>query len=109
MKAMVYTRYGPPEVLHPADVPKPVPLSFWIPARLALGILTPRRSILGGELAGDIEEVGTDVVRFNARTDRNGRRLLVGHVRRLQGDDAGFGKARVLGVAAGFMRVSAKT
>lgn len=91
MRAMVYTRYGPPEVLHPAEVEKPVPrrdevlirvrattvsaadvrcrgfrvpLSFWIPARLALGILTPRRSILGGELAGDIEDVGTDVVRF---------------------------------------------
>lgn len=91
MRAMVYTRYGPPDVLHLADIEKPVPrrhevlirvrattvsaadvrcrgfrvpLTFWIPARLALGILTPRRSILGGELAGDIEEVGTDVVRF---------------------------------------------
>jgi NADPH:quinone reductase-like Zn-dependent oxidoreductase len=91
MKAMVYTRYGPPEVLHLADVPKPVPrrhevlirvrattvsvadvrcrafrvpLSFWILARLSLGVLKPRRSILGGELAGDVEEIGQDVVRF---------------------------------------------
>ena len=91
MRAIIYTRYGPPEVLHLAEVERPVPqdnevlirvhattvsapdfrcrsftvpLSFWIPARLALGILRPRRPILGGELAGDIEETGKDVTRF---------------------------------------------
>lgn len=91
MKAIVYERYGPPEVLHPADVAAPVagrhdvvvrvrattvskadircrsfdvPRSFWIPARLTLGIFGPRRSILGGEFAGDVTEVGRDVVRF---------------------------------------------
>lgn len=91
MKAIVYTRYGPPEVLRLAEVGRPVPRddevlirvhattvsvadsryrsftvprSFWIPARLALGILRPRRSILGGELAGEIEETGKDVTRF---------------------------------------------
>lgn len=91
MKAIVYTQYGPPEVLRLAEVDKPVPrdnevlirvhattvsaadfrcrsftvpLSFWIPARLALGILKPRRPILGAELSGEIEETGKDVTRF---------------------------------------------
>ncbi len=91
MKAIVYTRYGPPEVLRLAEVERPVPrddevlirvhattvsapdfrcrsftvpLSFWIPARLALGILKPRRPILGAELSGEIEETGKDVTRF---------------------------------------------
>lgn len=91
MKAIVYERYGPPEVLHPHDVAAPVPgrhdvvvrvrattvskadircrsfdmpRSFWIPARLKLGIFGPRRRILGGEFAGDVTEVGTNVVRF---------------------------------------------
>lgn len=91
MKAIVYERYGPPEVLHPANVAAPVPgrhdvvvrvrattgskadircrsfdvpRSFWIPARLKLGIFGPRRTILGGEFAGDVAEVGADVVCF---------------------------------------------
>jgi NADPH:quinone reductase-like Zn-dependent oxidoreductase len=92
MEAVVYTRYGPPEVLRLAEVARPVPrddevlirvrattvsaadcrcrsftvpLTFWIPARVALGILKPRRPILGGELSGDVEETGKDVTRFN--------------------------------------------
>jgi NADPH:quinone reductase-like Zn-dependent oxidoreductase len=91
MKAVVYTQYGPPEVLCLAEVNRPVPrdnevlvrvhattvsaadsrcrsftvpLSFWIPARLALGILKPRRPILGAELSGEIEATGKDVTRF---------------------------------------------
>jgi NADPH:quinone reductase-like Zn-dependent oxidoreductase len=91
MKAIIFTQYGPPEVLRLAEVGKPVPrdnevlirvhattvsapdfrcrsftvpLSFWIPARLALGILKPRRPIFGAELSGEIEETGRDVTRF---------------------------------------------
>ena len=91
MKAIVYKQYGPPEVLHLAEVAKPipqddevlirvhattvsapdfrcrsftVPRSFWIPARLVLGILKPKRPILGAELSGEIEETGRDVTRF---------------------------------------------
>ena len=91
MRAVVYDRYGPAEVLRLAEVPKPVPrdgevlvrvrattvsvadfrcrsftvpLSFWIPARLALGVVKPRRPILGAELAGEVEETGKQVTRF---------------------------------------------
>ncbi len=91
MRAIVYTEYGPPEVLHPADVPTPVPqadevlirihattvsvadrrcrsftvpLSFWIPARLSLGVLRPKRPILGAEIAGEIEATGKDVTKL---------------------------------------------
>jgi NADPH:quinone reductase-like Zn-dependent oxidoreductase len=91
MKAVVYTQYGPPEVLRIVDVVKPVPRdnevlikvhattvtvgdtrmrSFtvpraqWLPARLYLGIRKPSRPILGMELAGEIEAIGQAVTRF---------------------------------------------
>jgi NADPH:quinone reductase-like Zn-dependent oxidoreductase len=91
MKAIVCTKYGPPEVLQLKEVGKPVPRdnevlvkvfattvargdtrvrSFtvpvwqWLPARIYLGIRKPKRSILGMELAGEIESVGRDVTRF---------------------------------------------
>jgi NADPH:quinone reductase-like Zn-dependent oxidoreductase len=91
MKAIIYEKYGPPEVLKFKEVPKPkpldnevlikinattahigdtrvrgfnVPLKHWIPFRLFLGIRRPRRAILGMECAGDIESVGKDVKRF---------------------------------------------
>ncbi len=91
MKAVVYTHYGPPEVLRIAEIAKPVPKdnevlikvhattvtvgdtrmrSFtvprgqWLPARIYLGIRKPKRPILGMELAGEIEAVGKDVTRF---------------------------------------------
>jgi NADPH:quinone reductase-like Zn-dependent oxidoreductase len=93
MKAVICTRYGPPEVLEMQDVAKPtpsgneilikvhattvsmgdfrirsftVPPPAWLPARLILGIRKPRNSILGIELAGDVEAVGKDVKRFKA-------------------------------------------
>ncbi len=91
MKAMIYTQYGPPDVLRLADLPKPtprerevlvkihattvtigdcrmrsftVPPQEWLFARLYLGIFKPRRPILGMELAGEIEAVGAAVTRF---------------------------------------------
>lgn len=91
MKAVVYTRYGPPEVLQLVDIPKPVPRdnevlirvlatsvtigdvrmrsftvprSQWLFARLYLGVLKPRRPILGMELAGEVEAIGEHVTRF---------------------------------------------
>lgn len=93
MKAMVWTAYGPPEVLQLKEVEKPVPRDnevlirirattvtagdmqlrglkvpglLRLPARLFLGLMRPTRVvILGQELAGEIEAVGKDVKRFS--------------------------------------------
>ncbi len=91
MKAVIYTEYGPPEVLHLTEMAKPapkdnevlvkviattvtvgdtrmrsftVPRGQWLPARLYLGIRKPKRAILGMELAGEIEATGKNVTRF---------------------------------------------
>lgn len=91
MKAVVYERYGPPDVLHLKDVPKPIPKdnevlirirattvtsadwrarSLEMPAgfgalgRLAFGLSKPRQPILGSEFAGDVEAVGKAVSTF---------------------------------------------
>jgi NADPH:quinone reductase-like Zn-dependent oxidoreductase len=86
MKAVVYDRYGPPEVLRLEDVPKPVPapdevlvriratgvtrsdahLRAGSPfvSRIGSGFRRPKRRILGGELAGEIEAVGAAVTEF---------------------------------------------
>jgi NADPH:quinone reductase-like Zn-dependent oxidoreductase len=86
MRAVVYERYGPPEVLRIEDVPKPVPASeevlvrvratgvtrsdFHLRAgepfvgRIASGLLRPKRRILGHELAGEVEAVGAAVSEF---------------------------------------------
>jgi NADPH:quinone reductase-like Zn-dependent oxidoreductase len=81
MKAIVYTRFGPPEVLHLQDVPKPAPKAkdVLIHVHAATvckedpdmrsapgfnGLLRPSHPILGQELAGEVEAVGPEVTRF---------------------------------------------
>jgi NADPH:quinone reductase-like Zn-dependent oxidoreductase len=91
MKAVVYERYGPPEVLQLKEVEKPtpkdnevlikthattvtsgdwrvrsliVPVGFGLIMRLVFGISRPKQPILGTELAGVVESVGKDVSKF---------------------------------------------
>ncbi len=89
----MYTKYGPPDVLHLKEVEKPdpkeneilikvkaatvtmgdirsrsftVPLSVWLPARIIMGLRRPKKTILGLELSGEVESVGKDVKLFKA-------------------------------------------
>jgi NADPH:quinone reductase-like Zn-dependent oxidoreductase len=91
MRSVVYTKYGPPDMLQLQEIPRPTPKAHevpikviattvtigdcrmrsfsvppeqWLFARLYLGVFKPKRQILGMELAGDIEAVGQDVTRF---------------------------------------------
>ena len=92
MKAIVWTKYGPPDVLQLKEVDKPtpkdnevlikifattvtagdcemrslkLPIYFSFPMRLYVGLRKPKRiTILGQELAGEIEAVGKDVKLF---------------------------------------------
>ena len=92
MKAIVWTEYGPPDVLQLQEVEKPtpkdnevririyattvtsgdceqrslkLPILYRLPMRAAVGLRRPERiTILGMELAGEIESVGSDSKRF---------------------------------------------
>jgi NADPH:quinone reductase-like Zn-dependent oxidoreductase len=92
MKAIIYQKYGPPEVLQLTEVTKPaprdnevlikvhaatvtagdvnmrgftfVPPGFGFLPRLMFGLQQPKKPILGTEVAGEIEAVGQDVKLF---------------------------------------------
>ena len=91
MKAIVYERYGAPDVLQLKEVDRPVPKAdevlirvhattvtsgdcrvrslnmptgFGLISRLVFGVSKPRKPILGTELAGQIEAVGSEVSKF---------------------------------------------
>jgi NADPH:quinone reductase-like Zn-dependent oxidoreductase len=93
MKAVVYERYGPPEVLRIADVEQPVPkedevlikvhattvnrldvhtreanrkggVAVSLLSRLVSGLRRPRQPILGSEFAGEVEAVGATIKEF---------------------------------------------
>ncbi len=92
MKAIVYTKYGAPEVLEIKEIEKPEPVDdeilirihaveatkadcelrsfnfavkwFWLPLRVAMGMSKPKKQVLGGYFAGEVETVGKDVSKF---------------------------------------------
>jgi NADPH:quinone reductase-like Zn-dependent oxidoreductase len=86
MRAVVYDRYGPPEVLRLEEVERPVPkddevlvkihattvnrtdaglrsAEYFI-SRFVTGLLRPKRRILGMEFSGEVEAVGAAVTEF---------------------------------------------
>jgi NADPH:quinone reductase-like Zn-dependent oxidoreductase len=86
MKAIVYTKYGSPDVLQLKEVDKPTPrenevlvkvhatsvnAADWhllttdiFLVRLNMGLLKPKHTILGCDIAGRVEAVGRDVKQF---------------------------------------------
>lgn len=94
MKAIVYQKYGSPDVLELQEVATPTPKNhevrikvnaatvtpadwrarslkvpspmFWLPSRMFFGLIKPKRTILGTELAGVIDAVGKDVRQFKS-------------------------------------------
>jgi NADPH:quinone reductase-like Zn-dependent oxidoreductase len=92
MKAIVYTTYGPPDVLQMLEVQKPIPKDnhvlikvhattvnrtdcgfrkpeYPLIIRVLNGIFTPKKNILGSEFAGKVEAVGTCVKSFRQGDD----------------------------------------
>lgn len=93
MKAIVYKKYGPPDVLHLEEVEKPAPKDnemlvkvkattvssgvlwartgkhpdsklFTLAVRMMIGFTKPKKTILGYEVSGKVEAVGKDVKLF---------------------------------------------
>src|SRR5688572_33373542 len=104
MKAIVWTKYGSPDVLQLEEIAKPtpkanevlikiyattvtagdcearnlkMPMLIRLPMRMYVGLRKPKRiTILGQELAGEIEAIGKDVKRFQAGDQRSEERRV---------------------------------
>lgn len=101
MKAFLYDKYGPPDVLRMAEVEKPAPDTGEVlvkvlgisvnPAdwhsmrgkplfsRLTLGLMGPRHPILGVDIAGQVEAIGSGVNRFKPDDEVYGNLLSHGY------------------------------
>lgn len=106
MKAVVYERYGPPDVVEVREVARPrpgpgdvlvrvhatsvssgdarlrasrFPPLFWLPGRVMLGLIRPKNRILGSDFAGEVVDVGAGVTRFRAGDQVFGFRLFGAH------------------------------
>ncbi len=91
MRAVVYTKYGSPDVLEVREVVRPIPKDnevlikvhattvtkgdcelrspkipnlIWLLVRIFFGLIRPRKKILGAYLSGEVEAVGKDVKLF---------------------------------------------
>jgi NADPH:quinone reductase-like Zn-dependent oxidoreductase len=87
MQAIVYTKYGPPDVLELKEVEKPAPkdnevlikihaasvnaadwhllsADIFLVRLMGGGLLKPKNTILGADIAGRVEAVGSDVKQF---------------------------------------------
>ncbi|WP_426514715.1 NAD(P)-dependent alcohol dehydrogenase [Dactylosporangium sp. McL0621] len=98
MRAAVYDRYGPPDVLRIEDVPVPTPAARQILVRVEAtsvnlsdwetlrgtplysrigGLRAPARPTLGSDIAGRVESVGPDVTRFQPGDEVYGDNLVL--------------------------------
>ena len=92
MKAIVYTKYGPPDVLQLKEAEKPAPkddevlikvhaaslnaydwhaltADIFLVRLMGFGLLKPKNKILGADIAGRVEAVGRNVTQFEPGDD----------------------------------------